>query len=54
MVWHVNNIFEPEMAYFNKYLSMERMNETKYILGIYNTTCYNLFNVFCFHGFACK
>ena len=40
MVWPVNNIFEPELAYFDKYLSMERMNETKYVLGIYNAKCY--------------
>ena len=42
MVWHVNNIFEPELAYFDKYLSMERMNKTKYVLGIYNAKCYKL------------
>ena len=42
MVWHVNNSFEPELAYFDKYLSMERMNKTKYVLGIYNTKCYKL------------
>ena len=42
MVWHVNNIFEPELAYFDKYLSMERMNKRKYVLGIYNAKCYKL------------
>ena len=42
MVWHVNTIFEPELAYFDKYLSMERMNKTKYVLGIYNAKCYKL------------
>ena len=36
MVWHVNEIFEPKLAYFHKYLSMKRMNKTKYVLGIYN------------------
>ena len=36
VVWHVNEIFEPKLAYFHKYLSMERMNKTKYVLGIYN------------------
>ena len=42
MVWHVNNIFEPELAYFDKYLSMERMNKIKYVLGIYHAKCYKL------------
>ena len=42
MVWHVNEIFEPELVYFDKYLSMERMNKTKYVLGIYNVKCYKL------------
>ena len=42
MVWPVNNFFEPKLAYFDKYLSMERMNETKYVLGIYNAKCYKL------------
>ena len=43
MVWHVNGIFEPELAYFDdKYLSTERMNKTKYVLGIYNAKCYKL------------
>ena len=40
MVWHVNEIFEPKLAYFHKYLSLERMNKTKYVLGIYNAKCY--------------
>ena len=39
-VWHVNEIFEPRRAYFDKYLSMERLDKTKYVLGIYNTKCY--------------
>ena len=34
VVWPVNNIFEPKLAYFDNYLSMEMMNETKYVLGI--------------------
>ena len=42
MVWPVNNIFEPKLDYFDKYLSMERMNETKYVLGIFNAKCYKL------------
>ena len=42
VVWHVNNIFEPELAFFDKYLSMERMNKTKYVLEIYNAKCYQL------------
>ena len=42
MVWPVNNIFEPKLAYFDKYLSMERMNETKLVLEIYNAKCYKL------------
>ena len=42
VVWPVNNIFEPELAYFDKYLSMERMNMTKYVLRIYNAKCYKL------------
>ena len=42
MVWLVKNIFEPKLAYFDKYLSMKRMNETKYVLGIYNAKCYKL------------
>ena len=41
VVWHVNEIFEPKLAYFHKYLSMERMNKKKkYVLGIYNAKCY--------------
>ena len=42
MVWHVNEIFEPKLTYFHKYPSMERMNKTKYVLGIYNAKCYKL------------
>ena len=42
MVWHVNENSEPKLAYFDKYLSMERLNKTKYILGIYNAKCYKL------------
>ena len=42
MVWYVDNIFEPELAYFDKYLSMERMNKTKNVLGIYNAKLYKL------------
>ena len=42
MVWHVNKIFEPRLAYFHKYMSMERMNKTIYVLGIYNAKCYKL------------
>ena len=42
MVWHVNKIFEPKLAYFDKYLSMERMNKTRYVIGIYNAKCYKL------------
>ena len=42
MVWHVHEIFKPKLAYFHKYLSTERMNKTKYVLGIYNAKCYKL------------
>ena len=42
MVWHVNKIFEPKLAYFDKYLSMERMNKTRYVIEIYNAKCYKL------------
>ena len=42
MVWHVNEIFEPKLAYFHKYLSMKMMNKTKYVLGICNAKCYKL------------
>ena len=38
--WHVNEIFEPELPYFVKYLSIKRMNMTNYVLGIYNAKCY--------------
>ena len=40
MVRHVNKNFEPKRAYFDKYLSMERLDKTKYVLGIYNAKCY--------------
>ena len=39
MVWPVNNIFESKLAYFDNYLSMERLNETKFVLGIYKSKC---------------
>ena len=42
VVWHVHDIFEPKLASFHKYLSMERLNKTKYVLGIYNAKCYKL------------
>ena len=42
VVWHVNENFEPKLAYFDKYLSMERLNKTTYVLGIYNAKCYKL------------
>ena len=42
VVWHVNEMFEPKLAYFHKYLSMERMNKTVYVLGIYNAKFYKL------------
>ena len=42
MVWHVNENFEPKLAYFDKYLSMEKLNKTKYVLGIYNKKFYKL------------
>ena len=29
VVWHVYEIFEPKLAYFHKYLSMEMMNKTE-------------------------
>ena len=37
VVWHVHEIFEPKLA-----LSMEMMNKTEYVLGIYNAKCYKL------------
>ena len=43
MVWHVHEIFEPKLAYFDKYLSMEMMSKTEYVLGIYNAKCYKPF-----------
>ena len=48
MVWPVNNIFEPKLAYFDKYLSMKRMNMTKYVLGIYNAKFYKYLMSFVF------
>ena len=42
MVWLAKDIVELELAYFHKYLSMERMNKTKYVSGIYNAKCYKL------------
>ena len=35
-------ILNLKLAYFDKYLSMERLNKTKYVLGIYNAKCYKL------------
>ena len=29
VVWHVHDIFEPKLASFHKYLSMEMMNKTE-------------------------
>ena len=40
--WHVHDIFEPKLASFHKYLSMEMMNKTECVLGIYNTKCCKL------------
>ena len=31
VVWHVNVIFEPKLAYFDKYLSLERMKKKTYV-----------------------
>ena len=36
VVWHVHDIFEPKLASFHKYLSMEMMNKKECALGIYN------------------
>ena len=41
VVWHVHDIFEPKLASFHKYLSMEMMNKTECVLGICNAKCYN-------------
>ena len=41
VVWHVHDIFEPKLALFHKYLSMEMMNKTECVLGICNAKCYN-------------
>ena len=49
MVWHVNEIFELKLTYFDKYLSMERMNKAKYIMQMFRT-----FDEFCFRGLAFK
>ena len=40
VIWHVHDIFEPKLASFHKYLSMEMMNKTECVLGIYNAKCY--------------
>ena len=45
MVCHLNEIFEPKLAYFHKYLSMEKMNKTKYVLGIYNNMSSKIYNI---------
>ena len=42
MVCHVNENFDPKLAYFHKYLSTEKTSKTKYVLGIYNAKCYKL------------
>ena len=42
VVCHVHDIFEPKLASFHKYLSMEMMNKTECVLGIYNAKCYKL------------
>ena len=42
VVWHVHDIFEPKLASFHKYLSMEMMNKTECVLGIYNAKYYKL------------
>ena len=39
VVWHVHDIFEPKLASFHKYLSMEVMNKTECVLGICNAKC---------------
>ena len=39
VVWHVHDIFEPKLASFHKYLSMEMMNKTE---CVYNAKCYKL------------
>ena len=35
-------ILNIKLTYFDKYLSMERLNKTKYVLGIYNAKCSKL------------
>ena len=42
VVWHVDEIFEPKLASFHEYLSMEMMNKTECAIGIYNAKCYKL------------
>ena len=42
MVWHVHDNFEPKLASFHKYLSMEIMNKTECVLGIYNAKSFKL------------
>ena len=41
VVWHVHDIFEPKLASFHNYLSMEMMNKTECVLQICNAKCYN-------------
>ena len=41
VVLHIHDIFEPKVASFHKYLSMEMMNKTECVLGIRNAKCYN-------------
>ena len=41
VVLHVHDIFEPKLASFHKYLSMEMMNKTECVLRICNAKCYN-------------
>ena len=48
VVWHVHDIFEPKLASFHKYLSMEMMNKTECVLGIYKAKCYNFLMSFVF------
>ena len=35
-------ILNLKLAYYDEYLSMERLNKTKYVLGIYNAKRYKL------------
>ena len=41
VVRHVHDSFEPKLASFQKYLSLEMMNKTECVLGICNAKCYN-------------